>query len=281
MPIRKRRLTRIETLEYRGRLAQLEKMGIRVGSTVDSPVDPDRLTLDEIHDGTAKIYDLPSNAVVVAIPARLSVLKSGMLITHVSVKIPWDDCPLELNQPEAGIVYEDLMLGALPSPLPKVLNRWLKSETPLRPRSVEGVILAEGWTSFPTDHQDSMPVTVQLLIEDERHNKIKFDFEARVDRNLKRRYERKRKRYFESIQPSTGGLFEPLQPSPFWWRNGPHERRQAAASRPGRIENDIASGASQGVPTDPGAPSLEEAGEVLEEERENKSEGARKGAGRR
>jgi hypothetical protein len=58
-----------------------------------------------------------------------------------------------------------------------------------------------------------MPVTVQLLIGDERHNKIKFEFEARVDRSVRRRYEQRRQKYYQSMgltQPP--GQFTPPQP---------------------------------------------------------------------
>jgi hypothetical protein len=251
MPYRKTRLNRTEKAESMRYLHELQAEGVDVeipSAWIDTPPDPDRLSLEQIHDGTAKIYDLPSNAVALVVPARLIILKSGMLITHVSVKIPWDDCPLELIEPWDDLVHGELIRGQH-SLLPTSLNLWLKSPVQLRPRNVEGVILAEGWTSFPTDHQDSMPVTVELLIEDERHNKIKFDFEARVDRNLKRRYEQKQKRHFESRQASTGGLFEPREPSPFWWQNGSHVRKQAGASRPGGIVNGLASRAPQVRPS--------------------------------
>jgi hypothetical protein len=213
MPIRKRRLTRIETLEYRARLAQLEKMGILVGSTVESPPDPDRLTLEAIHDGTGKIYDLPSQAILIVIPARLIVLKSGMLVTDVSLKIPWDDCPLELNEFGQELTFDKLMRDTLPDPLPTILNRWLKSEVQFRPRRTEGVILAEGWTSFPAEYQHDMPVPVQLLTQDEKHHQLTFDFEVRVDRSVKRRYEQRQQEYYQSIRlTQPPGQFIPPQP---------------------------------------------------------------------
>ena len=93
MPIGKLRLNKIETRDYRARLSQLETMGIPVRSTVESSPDPDRLTLEAIHDGTGKIYDLPSHAILIVIPARLIVLKSGLLVTDVSLKIPWGGLP--------------------------------------------------------------------------------------------------------------------------------------------------------------------------------------------
>ena len=200
MPIRKLRLNKIETREYSARLSQLETMGIPVGSTVESPPDPDRFTLEAIHDGTGKIYDLPSHAILLVIPARLIVLKSGILITDVSLKIPWDDCPLELNEPGQELTFDTLMRDTLPDPLPTILNRWLKSEVPLRPRRVEGVILAEGWTSFPAEYQHDMPVALQLLIQDEKHHQLTFDFEVRVDRSVKRRYEQRQQTYYQSIR---------------------------------------------------------------------------------
>jgi hypothetical protein len=70
MPIRKLKLNDIETREYSARLSQLEAMGIPVRSTVESPPDPDRLSLEAIHDGTGKIYDLPSHAILIGFPPR-------------------------------------------------------------------------------------------------------------------------------------------------------------------------------------------------------------------
>jgi hypothetical protein len=204
MPIRKLWLNKIETREHNARLSQLEAMGIPVRSTVESPPDPDRLTLEAIYDGTGKIYDLPSHAVLIVIPARLLVLKSGLLVTDVSLKIPWEDCPVELNELGQELTFETLMRDTLPDPLPTILNRWLKSEVPLRPRRVAGVILAEGWTSFSAEYQHDMPVAVQLSISDERHQQLTFDFEVRVDRSVKRRYEQRQKKYYQSM-----GLTQP------------------------------------------------------------------------
>ena len=213
MPIRKLKLNDIETREYSARLAQLKTMGITVGSTVESPPDPDRLTLEAIHDGTGKIYDLPSHAILVVIPARLIVLKSGILITDVSLKIPWEDCPLELNEPGQELTFDNLMHDTLPDLLPTILNRWLKSEVPLRPRRIDGIILAEGWTSFSAEYQHDMPVAVQLLVQDEKHHQLTFDFEVRVDRSVKRRYEQRQQKYYQSFRlTQPPGQFIPPQP---------------------------------------------------------------------
>ena len=253
MPIRKLKLNDIETREYSARLAQLKTMGITVGSTVESPPDPDRLTLEAIHDGTGKIYDLPSHAILVVIPARLIVLKSGILVTDVSLKIPWDDCPLELNEPGQELTFDRLMHDTLPDPLPTVLNRWLKSEVPLRPRRIEGIILAEGWTSFSAEYQHDMPVAVQLLVQDEKHHQLTFDFEVRVDRSVKRRYEERQQKYYQSMgltQPPR--QFIPPQP-PLGLPLRKDARRQSArGSRSGNVFPDpLVSGEEPALPTNP------------------------------
>ena len=105
------------------------------------------------------------------------------------------------------------MGGALPEPSPTILNGWLRSAVPLRPRRMEGVILAEGWTNLPAECQDEMPVTIKLSIEDERHHELRFDFEVRVDRSVKRRYEQRRQKYYQSIRlTQPPGQFIPPQP---------------------------------------------------------------------
>jgi hypothetical protein len=106
-----------------------------------------------------------------------------------------------------------LMRGTLPDPLPTILNRWLKSEVPLRPRRVEGLILAEGWTSFRAEYQHDMPVALQLLLQDEKHHQLNFDFEVRVDRTVKRRCEERQQKYYQSIRlTQPPGQFIPPQP---------------------------------------------------------------------
>jgi hypothetical protein len=208
-------------------------MGIPVRSTVESPPDPDRLSLEAIHDGTGKIYDLPSHAVLIVIPARLIVLKSGLLVTDVSLKIPWEDCPLELNELGQELTFETLMRDTLPDPLPTILNRWLKSEVPLRPRRVAGVILAEGWTSFSAEYQHDMPVAVQLLLQDEKHHQLTFDFEVRVDRTVKRRYEQRMQKYYQSVRLTQplGQFIAPQPPLGLEERSSDNESDSGGKSR--------------------------------------------------
>jgi hypothetical protein len=228
MSYRKTKLNRTEKAESLRYLRQLLAEGVDVeipSAWIDPPPDPDRLTLEQIHHTvTASIYDLPSSAVAIVLPACMTVLKAGLLIGDVTIMTPWDDFLLELIEPGESFVNEYLMGGVLPEPSPTILNGWLRSRVPLRPRRIEGVILAEGWTNIPAECQDEMPVTIKLSIEDERHNRLSFDFEVCIDRTLKRRYEREQKKYFQSIQVSEGGLFEPLKPEQFWWQNRTRSR---------------------------------------------------------
>jgi hypothetical protein len=208
MPTRKSRLTKTEYQEYRARLLRLEKMGIPIGCADDPSPEPDRLILEQIHHDLARIYDLPSGEVEVVVPAKMTVLISGLLITHVEMMVPGDDFPLELSDPEESFYYQDL-IARLPDS-PTVLNHWLTSEVPLRPRQVEGVIFANGWTSFPTEWHDETLVKVELLFWDERCNEICVEFGVRVDRSLRRKYERlQRERRRAAPLTRRPGLYAP------------------------------------------------------------------------
>ncbi len=81
MPTQRSRLTKTEEQEYRDRLSCLEKRRIRIGSAGDPSPEPDRLILEQIDHGFARLFELPSGEVAVVVPARMTVLTSGMLIT--------------------------------------------------------------------------------------------------------------------------------------------------------------------------------------------------------
>jgi hypothetical protein len=130
-----------------------------------------------------QIYELPSGMVAVVVPAKITVLVSGILIIDVAITIPRIDCPLELSDPTENKYYPDL-IGQLPYTRPKLLNGWLTSEVPLRPRQEKGVIVAEGWTSAPTGLRDETLEKVELSLRDERSNELCFDFQVRVGCSL-------------------------------------------------------------------------------------------------
>jgi hypothetical protein len=150
--------------------------------------EPDPLTVEQIDDHLAGIYELPLDEVAVAVFAGLTVRTSGLLITDRRMTTPWDDCPLDLSDPKGSCYYQDLFVGLLEPPS-KFLNYWLTRNIPLRPRQEEGVIVAYGRSRVPPTCHDGTLVTVKLLLMDQRGNELCFDFEARLDRSVKRKYE--------------------------------------------------------------------------------------------
>jgi len=139
----------------------------------------------------------------------MTILKSGILITDVAIRTPWEDWPLDLWDPEETPYYKDL-IGDLCHFLPTVLNPWLERDVPLRPRRQEGVIIAHGYIRVPPECHDETLVTVQLLLEDAGCNQLSFEFGVRVDRCVMRRCERQQRQRREFARSVKGGdLFEP------------------------------------------------------------------------
>jgi hypothetical protein len=208
MTTQRSRLTKMEDQEFRARLSRLEKLGILVGCAVDARREPERLTLEQTPGELAGIYELPLDEVAVIVPAKMTILKSGILITDVAMRTPWDDCPLELSDLEECPYYRYLIGGLHRSP--ELLNPWLERDIPLRPRRMEGVIIAYGYVSVPPQCHDEMLVTVQLLLEDEGRNQLSFEFGVRMDRSVMRKCEpeqRQRREFARSVKG--GDLFEP------------------------------------------------------------------------
>jgi hypothetical protein len=86
------------------------------------------------------------------------------------------------------------MVNLLPYNQTEVLNGWLTSDVPLRSRRVQGVIIAEGWTSIAPNAPkwlEMTPVAVELFLWDERRNEYHVNFTARVNRSLQLKYERR------------------------------------------------------------------------------------------
>ena len=132
------------------------------------------------------------------------------MITDLGLRLPWDDFPLELSDPEKIPRCQEL-IACLPhySP-PTILNRLLTREVPLRPCLVLGAIVAEGSTSVPAECHDDSLVTVELLLTDERRNDFCFEFAVRMDRSLKRNYERQHQELRERVPPTERtGMFGP------------------------------------------------------------------------
>ena len=228
MTTQRSRLSKTEYQEYRARLLRLKQLGTPIGSADDPSPEPDRLILEQIQPAFARLYELPSGAAAVVVPARMTVLTSGILITAREMTTGLDDWPLDFSDPNEWPYYQDVIGGLLPYS-PAVLNDWLTSGLPLRPRQVEGVIIANGWISVPPECHDETLVTVKLLLWDERSNEICFEFEVRVDRSLKRMYERRQRERSELVRLTKRvGLYEPAAGQTGNQKNVSPEERQAS-----------------------------------------------------
>jgi hypothetical protein len=210
MPKQNLKPTKTGNQETRARLLRLKEMGVPIGSVHHPSPEPDRLALEQIDHDFARMYELLSGRVAVVVPATMRVLTSGILITGVAIWIPRIDCPLELSDPTGDTFYPDLMDRLLFDTRTKLLNDWLTSEVPLRPRQVKGVIVAEGWADVPLELQDGTPLRVELALRDQRRKELRFDLGVRVNLSLKRKYERRVQEHHERLRliRREGGLFE-------------------------------------------------------------------------
>jgi hypothetical protein len=212
MPKRQLKISKNEYQENLARLLRLKEMGVPTGSVHHPSPEPPRLAL-EIDHHSARIYELLPGRVAVVVPATIRVLVSGILITDVAVMIPRFDCSLELSDPAENKYYRDLIDG-LPYNTPtKLLNNLLTSEIPLRVCQQQGVIVADDWTFVPPECPDELPITMELLLRDERRNDFCFEFEVRLDRSLKRKYERRQRERHEHMRSS--GILAPAGTGPY------------------------------------------------------------------
>src|ERR1022692_3014377 len=204
MPIPKLRLSQAEAREYRTRLLRLKEMGIEVGCDGDFLQEPERfrqrLKLEQVNEVLAKIYDLPGSGTIVVVHAKLTVVTRKVLITDFEMTVSWDELPLSLDDPERTAFYRDVTAGLYPLPL-MVLNRWLTGESALCHSQREGVIIASGQRSVPSEYHDHTQQTVKLYLWDELDNELPFTFRARVDRSVKHQYERRERERREVAAP--------------------------------------------------------------------------------
>lgn len=187
MPTKKWRLTRTEAQEHRTRLLQLEKMGIPVCRGGDFWHELNGIALDQIDYEFARVYELPLGDLAVVLSAELTVRTSRVLITDREMTTPWDDCLLDLSDPKGSPYYEDLA-ARLPE-TPRFLNRWFTRNIPPPLRQEEGVIIAYGRSRIPSECHDGTQIPIRLVLMDQWCNELCFEFEARVDRSVKRKYE--------------------------------------------------------------------------------------------
>lgn len=199
MPIRRLRLTKYELDEYRTSLLQLETLGIAIGGAGDIWPQAPRFTLEQAHFEFGRVCHLASGEIAALLPARLTVLKSGVRFTKAEMFTPWDGCELDLSDPEDSFLA-DLAGGIFASP-PTILNHLLVGRSaPLRPCEWEGVIIAVGWSEFPAAYRDGTAVTLELFLREQQSAKSRYSFHARVDRSLRRQYQRRRQHYWAAFE---------------------------------------------------------------------------------
>jgi hypothetical protein len=209
MPRQRLRINTTEDQEYRARLSRIKNMGIPVGRAVDPPREPDRLTFEQTESELPSIYELPLNEVAVIVPAKMTILQPGTLITAAAMMPPWEESHLDLWD-DLEAQYYRYLVGMLYHQPPTILNDRLTSGVPLRPRQVEGVIIAHGYGSIPSQYHDESLVTMELLLKDERRDELCFNFEVRVDRSMKRKYERQHQERLADLRLTKGGgLYAP------------------------------------------------------------------------
>jgi hypothetical protein len=211
MPRQILRFTRGEQEEYRKRLRSLQEMGVPAGSVSESSPKPNPLTLTQVWHGLARVYELPSNRITVALYATLVVLNPGAMIGDSLLVVPWDDFALDLDDFEATPYYEEILQGSPEWP-PTILNRWLTGELPLSRGRRAGVIVATGKSEVPARLHDETSVSLKLYVADEQDEELCFEFRARMDRSLKRKYERQSQERLQALQSTKRtGLFGPAQ----------------------------------------------------------------------
>ena len=190
MPRTRPRITTAETKDNRARLLQLKEKGIAAGEPGHLPANPDRLILQQIDRELARVYALPNGEVAVVVLAKLTILRSGVMILDQQMTIPWDEWPLDLSSPREHRYFQNLIQG-LPTYPPFLLNDLLaQRDLPLRRCQHEGVIIATGWTSIPATYPDETLVSMELSLKDDQDNETDFEFRGRVDRSFIRTYER-------------------------------------------------------------------------------------------
>jgi hypothetical protein len=182
-------------------------MGVLKTCAHDFTPKSDRLVVEQTWGDLATIYELSPGNLAVVLLAKVTVVVP-VLITDVDLTVPWHNVMLDLDEPEERSYHEDLIQG-LPDYRPTVLNHWLKSSRPLPRCQQEGVIIAYGYGPIYANYPEHASATVKLFVKDELNNELCFNFRARVDHSLKRKYERqlrerlaregshKRKRLFE------------------------------------------------------------------------------------
>ena len=190
-PRPKFKLTQVEALGHREQLRQLKEMGLAVGCAGDFTKPREQLRLEQVDVELATIRALPGSGYVFVAPAKLTVLASSVLITDFEMTAPWDELPLELDEPETFPCYGKVVAGLYPLTF---LNAWLTGKRPLRRSQREGLVMGWGQTSVPPEYGNYEPLSISLSLWDHKKNEFRFALRGRLDLSLRIAYQRRLER---------------------------------------------------------------------------------------
>lgn len=196
------RKPKLSDRESQARLSRLEQLGISMRPVADPSPEPERIIVEQTDYHFARLHELLSGEIALVVPVQITVLTPGILIIEQELTTSLDDFPLEFADPTEWKYYEDVIADC---PSRENLNYLLMNPRPLRPRKELGVIVASGWNKIPPQFHDDTSLKAQLLLIDERRNEIYAEFVVRLDRSLKRRYERIQAERRERVRSTVGG----------------------------------------------------------------------------
>lgn len=213
MPTRKLCLSKQQEGEYRARLSRLEDMGLATGSDGDISSEPERFILEQTDHEFARVHDLAAGEVAVVLPAKLTVLKPGVMFTEAQLRPSWIDWEIDLDNVENNeSIINEITQGLRVFPTRILNHEFVGRPVPLRPCQIEGVIIGNGYSPVPTKLHDETIVTMELLLMDERNSVFSYEFRARVDRSVMRK-----RKYLWAAKSSAGsarrsGLYDTIEP---------------------------------------------------------------------
>ena len=210
MPTRKLKLTRAEEAVFRASISRSKEIGALPEFAGGHPYVPKSLRLHPLQTEDAEVWELPSGEVAAILPIEIMrPLRPRAWIVGCQIVLPWEGPEFELQDPEHNGIYSHLKQRLYPE---RLLNRWLTDQIPLPDRKLQGYIVGYSWIQIPPEYPNEMPVSVKLMVTDDRKAEYYLDFAAHLDRSLKLSYERKRQARAQLFNPAhRTGLYGPAR----------------------------------------------------------------------
>jgi len=192
---------KVSDRESRARLSRLEQLGIPARPVADPSPEPERLIVEQTDYHFARLHELLSGEIGLVVPVQITVLTPGILIIEQELTTSLNEFPLEFTDPTEWKYYEDVIDDC---PSRENLNYLLMNPRSLHPRKEHGIIVANGWSTIPPQFHDDTSLKAQLRLMDERRNEICAEFVVRLDRSLKRMYEKRHAERRERMRSTVG-----------------------------------------------------------------------------